>query len=552
MCGIHGVINRAPIAKIELRDYIADAFVVNTLRGTDSAGVFQIDKDNKPFMHKQNVPGYMFAETKTVKRFLLDVDNCPVTVGHVRAATAGKVTVDNAHPFVAERDDGSRVVGVHNGTISNWKSYGDSKDYEVDSEWALNQIAKDGVDAFEKFSGSYCFVWWDEAKPDKLFMVRNDERPMHFVRSAAKDTILFGSEAGMVTWLAERRKILVDDTIYSLEPYHMYAFDLSKKGIITWTKVKTPKYKYIAPANTTGYTSNANRHGRWNAQSGRWEDPPIAGTGSAYGAEYDDDDWRDHRYNREAATRSSGRVVGGGTGPGDSFPASGANFVNQFKSAVEDNRNKRAAAGIAAIKAASGQRSSARGSSSLAVQPAATGPVHLVPKSFDPVKSISKREQRRLRAAARAAHKKTLAAAKTEKPADAGIRDRAFIDSTGEYVAPAHWYSTQTATSTEQQAAKSLGVMGQIDFLQGVCFEPDTGELLGDIQEYLPGDGKITHTGVVRNLSATAAANRWVNNGGQWGVIIGVSDDKDMPGGKVFIVSEMTDIGKEQMKTRAA
>ena len=542
MCGIHGIMNKTATGPISLRDYIADAFVVNTLRGVDSAGVFQIDKDHKPFMHKQNVPGFMFAETKTVKRFISDVENCPITVGHVRAATAGKITVDNAHPFVAERADGSRVVGVHNGTISNWKTFADHKDYEVDSEWALNQIAKDGVDAFEKFNGSFCFVWWDEAQPDKMFMARNDERPLHFLKTTAKDTILFGSEAGMVTWLAERRKIGVDDTIYSLEPLMMYTFDLAGKGEITWTKCNIPKYKYVAPPVTNHYNAN-NRHGRWNAQSGRWEDPP-------FNDEYDADDWRNHgsRYNRSAATRSSGRVAGGGTGSGDSFPAAGLAFVTRFKRAVEKNRTDRTTAEAATARAANP-------GNTLSLSKPATddGPVKLVPRSTE-VKPISKREQRRLRAAARLAHRKATVTGREDAFAsESGTAgDRAWVDATGEYNAPAHWYSTKTATSTEQQAAKSLGVLGQIEFLQGVCYEPDTSELLGDIQEYLPGNGKITHTGIVRGLSAHAASNGWVENGGQWGVIIGVTDDKDMPGGKIYIISEMTEIGKKQMATRAA
>jgi hypothetical protein len=507
-----------------LRDFISDAFVVNTLRGMDSSGIFQIDKDNNPFLHKQNVPGFMFAETKAVKRFIADVDTCPVTVGHVRAATAGKVTVDNAHPFVAERADGTRLIGVHNGTLTGWQQQPGAKEYEVDSDWALNLIAAEGVDAFEKFNGAYCFVWWDEQKPDKLFMARNDDRPMHFVMNKTKDTILFGSESGMVTWLADRRKIEMDDSIYSLESYKLYAFDLSVTGKVSWAKTNVPRFKYVAPPRSV-YTREypATNAGRWNAATAKW-DYPDGTSRSSYEREQDDD-WRHNGYTPGYGVRGGNASV-----PGDSFPESGKQFVAGFKRTLEANRTARAAA---------------ESSSSTATDSTVTTTIKLQP---DSPKVVSKREQRRLRAAARHASKQT-------PPADTAKRVSVgpiFDDKTGEYTAPSHWYSTQGATTAEQQQAKSLGVMGSIEFMTGVIYEPETGELLGDIQEWVSGSGKIDHVGIVRNISGHNAKARWIDNGGQWCVVIGVTDAHSGVTGRTLIVSELTEVGKQQMRQAAA
>ena len=69
-------------------------------------------------------------------------------VGHVRHATAGSVTDDNAHPFVVQGKTGE-VVGVHNGSLTGWRPTTGTSPHEVDSEWALKLIADKGVDAFK-------------------------------------------------------------------------------------------------------------------------------------------------------------------------------------------------------------------------------------------------------------------------------------------------------------------------------------------------------------------------------------------------------------------
>lgn len=506
MCGIHGVINKATFSKKEIGAFIEQAFVVNSLRGTDATGVFQIDKNGGSSSYKNNVAGPVFAELKHAKRFFTDAESAPLTVGHVRHGTVGKNVMDNAHPFVAERDDGSYIVGVHNGSLINWRSNRDSAKYDVDSEWAINLISTEGVDAFEKIQGAYCFVWWDSSQKDKLFMVRNEERPMHLLYNKAKDVLMFGSEAGMLAWLAERNKIETHDMIYSLEPHMLYTFDFAKPTTITWTKSNAPKYK--APVYNN-QNSNVQRRGSWNAARGRWD------------GDHNTDAWDDG----SAYDYSQRGSASGGSARSNSFPPLGERFVSEFNDALRENKVAR-------------YKRDAQGSNTVTTDGVGPGDSVAVSGSGGQQVKLNKRQRRALR----------------KKGSDPVMDNGVSINANGDGIAPPHWYSTDTATAQEQQAAKSLGVMGELQWLTGVLYEPQTGEMLGDIEEYLVADKqKIKHIGMIRNISAAAADQHWINNkeGGGWACIIGVT--ASAPGeGRYFIMSPLTQKGREQMMKQAA
>lgn len=81
---------------------------------------------------------------------------------HTRAASVGAVSKRNAHPFEVAKPDGGKIIGVHNGHISNWqelKHKYDRKDLEVDSEHIFRHLAE-GKD-LKEINGWGAVIWFD-------------------------------------------------------------------------------------------------------------------------------------------------------------------------------------------------------------------------------------------------------------------------------------------------------------------------------------------------------------------------------------------------------
>lgn len=293
-------------------DFMKDGFTAGMLRGTDSSGVFQIDVNGKPYISKLPLPGVYFATDSSATGILNDTDESPITVGHVRAATAGKISTDNAHPFTTKsRKDGSYIMGVHNGSLNYWKFDPMAKDYDVDSEWALNLIAEEGADAFESIEGSFSFVWWDSRHPEALFFARNDQRPMFLLRSSDGRSILGASEAGMLSWLADRSSLNVETDVYTTEPSKMYRVDTSKEFLViedlgalpeAWGRSRT-NTSVMQPAPLGNPVLKDVNVGDWNEAMRKLKEGPdklpVALTHDVVDDHYDEWDFSGYMYNEE-------------------------------------------------------------------------------------------------------------------------------------------------------------------------------------------------------------------------------------------------------------
>lgn len=253
MCGIHGAISSKTGFNKSVCDFVRQAFVANSLRGMDSSGMFQIGPiKNSVYLHKDAVNGSEFITQPAAEVLIRDVDGSYFTVCHVRAKTQGDVKAENAHPFIGWAEDDKRIIGVHNGSLHSWKHNSDAKEFEVDSAWAIQQIAEKGYKAIEDFKGAYALVYWDEESPKKINFVRNSERPMHLLFSKDKKHMLYASEAGMLAWLADRVKFDHDGKIRSLPVGKVYTFDVSGDEI-TW-EVVTLKTPTVTTYNNNSYS----------------------------------------------------------------------------------------------------------------------------------------------------------------------------------------------------------------------------------------------------------------------------------------------------------
>ena len=270
MCGIFGVLNVSTTFNNGPTKFITDSFTASSLRGYDSSGIFQLDRKDIAFTHKLPLMGSYFAHDDATQQFAKDADKCYATVGHVRAATQGKVNARNAHPFIAYRDGKqTSVVGCHNGSLTGWSHKPNAAKFDVDSEWALNHIKNEGIDAFKDITGPYCFVWVDTLDEGKLYMARNSGRPMHLLFSEDKKQVYFASESGMLAWITERNDIKTAKEILVLPPDKMFTFDMTGNEV-TFTSVDIPVKTAPVPlthgvrttaATSTSTTSSLNADG---------------------------------------------------------------------------------------------------------------------------------------------------------------------------------------------------------------------------------------------------------------------------------------------------
>lgn len=238
MCGIIGIINATYASKGE--DFISSGLITGTIRGMDSVGVMQQAANGSIDVHKLAVPGFYFRDSKRGAELVKASNVSRATFAHHRAATQGAVTPMNAHPFTIRRNDGSVLVGLHNGSLTGWKARPNAKDFEVDSHWAMSRIADVGDEAFKEIEGPYAMVWFDTNHKNKVFAARNSQRPLHAVFSKDKRQVYFASEAGMLAWLVTREGVDTGDEIMELIPGKTYVFD-SSGATVTVTSYDTQK-----------------------------------------------------------------------------------------------------------------------------------------------------------------------------------------------------------------------------------------------------------------------------------------------------------------------
>jgi hypothetical protein len=257
-------------------DFFINSLMANQVRGTDSTGIFQVDRENHISWRKQAINATDFVTDTTTKLQLNRATSMMVNVGHVRAATSGSVTTENAHPFEAERSDGTRIIGVHNGSlVSGWKDKPFGKDFAVDSDWMMHMLAQEGADAFEHFNGAFALVWYDTKHPDHIFMARNKDRPLCYMVTEDRRSMLGASELGMLTWLAGRNQFkLAKDgpfkTPFYLADGKIYKFSLKELG--NFEKFDFPKYKYTGTVYEPAGGDWRNQGGTGNTQLTHWRD----------------------------------------------------------------------------------------------------------------------------------------------------------------------------------------------------------------------------------------------------------------------------------------
>jgi predicted glutamine amidotransferase len=245
MCGILGAINNYKINGLDLEKYIEQGLIINSLRGTDSTGIFVVEKDGTVNTYKKTIPGWDFWQLNYTREIMKDLnkDKSRFIVCHNRAATVGGTSLHTAHPINV-----GPIHLVHNGTLDRWAT---RDHYSHDSTYVAEKISqqkneKEICKILSELEGSFSLIWYNE-NTKSLYMARNDERPLVLAYVKDEAGILFASEKEMIEWLISRNKISIDKYLDTQE-YTLIKYDLESFETKTFKFTKPPvKIGYVAP-----------------------------------------------------------------------------------------------------------------------------------------------------------------------------------------------------------------------------------------------------------------------------------------------------------------
>lgn len=180
MCGLVGYIGNNAVAETLLNGLKNLEY-----RGYDSAGIALNDNnaiDVFKAKGKLNNLSTVLAENSS------KLQNTHLGIGHIRWATHGKATIENAHPHLS--NDGKLVL-VHNGIIENYKSLRhelESEGFhfhsETDTETAVHLIDREYkkchsleeavMAGVKRLEGAFAFCIMHQDEPDKIIAVRKN------------------------------------------------------------------------------------------------------------------------------------------------------------------------------------------------------------------------------------------------------------------------------------------------------------------------------------------------------------------------------------------
>ena len=178
MCGIIAGITR----KNNITEPLLKQLKKLEYRGYDSAGVATICEKTGSLFVRHN--------TDSIEDLMLDAQTMPkstIGIAHTRWATHGQVSLNNAHPHIAE----DRIALVHNGIIENHETLKESLSMEdihwksqTDSEVIVHLInlhLKRGLNitsaierTAQQLQGSYALAIIDREMPESIFIVAHE------------------------------------------------------------------------------------------------------------------------------------------------------------------------------------------------------------------------------------------------------------------------------------------------------------------------------------------------------------------------------------------
>jgi glucosamine 6-phosphate synthetase-like amidotransferase/phosphosugar isomerase protein len=198
MCGIAGFSlspNEKNIHPGQLTDALLNQIVT---RGRDASGVAWVTPDQKNIeVVKADASAPDFIAAGGTLDIHPDVRDAII---HTRFATVGDpIDDDNNHPLYS-----GRIIGVHNGGVSNHKAMfarlGVTRRAEVDSEAIfalLDNTKRRPEETLGQLDGGIATAWYDTTKIGELYLARVRTSPVALLQTTTGST-LFASEMPML------------------------------------------------------------------------------------------------------------------------------------------------------------------------------------------------------------------------------------------------------------------------------------------------------------------------------------------------------------------
>lgn len=265
MCGLFGILG-AGVTNTDL-GALETLAIVSALRGTDSTGICQ----GRQFWRKNeteysvdkgtfNIIEFLkyHAEDKEGNRKVMNDTGDNFFLCHVRHATKGLVTPDNAHPFELDT-----LVGMHNGTLNDDKYRHATK---TDSELLFEDIEKNGIlpvlQGLNPLTDHFALVILDK-ETGKVHFVRNEKRPLYMCFHKTRRVMYYASEEAFLRFMIDRQNLDCGDikpfeanVVYSVDPWNIEndsRMDLETEPLFPKGELALPAPRRAAKAKAQTY-----------------------------------------------------------------------------------------------------------------------------------------------------------------------------------------------------------------------------------------------------------------------------------------------------------